>query len=969
MEISDQNLVTLSNYLQQTLNPQAEIRRPAEKFLESVESNKNYPKLLLHLINKPDCDLTIRIAGAVAFKNLIKRNWSIDGDGGGDRVHTEDREMIKQTILDVMLVAPEAIQKQLSDAISIIGKHDFPEKWPGLIDEMVNKFNTGDFYVINGVLHTAHSLFKRYRYEFKSQPLWVEIKFVLDKFSNPFTDLFKATVELTTAHANNPENLKIIYNSLLIICKIFYSLNFQDLPEFFEDNMQIWMTHFHSLLISEVKCLQTGDDEEAGLMEQLRSQVCDNVALYALKYDEEFQPYLPNFVTDIWNLLITTGKQQKYDSLVSNALQFLATVADRRHYRHLFEQPDVLGSICEKVVIPNMEFRVSDEEMFEDNPEEYIRRDIEGSDVDTRRRSACDLVKVLSRYFEEKMMQIFGQYVQAMLLQYANDPSSWRQKDAALYLVTSLANKGQTQRHGITQTSSLVSLPDFTTQHIIPELEKPNVNDCPVLKADAIKYIMIFRSVLPSNIVIGTLPLMIRHLQAQSQVVHTYAACSIERMLLLRENNQPLLSAKELAPFANDLLNGLFGALTIRGQENEYIMKAIMRSFSALQEAVIPYLGEFLPKLTEILKTVSKNPSKPHFNHYLFETITFSITIVCKSNPAAVSSFEEALFPIFQYILQQDVQEFLPYVFQLLSLLLELHSEQGIPEVYLHLYSCLLAPSLWERTGNVHPLVRLLRAYIHKASPQQMESTLAVSGLLGVFQKLIASRANDHEGFYLMQCMIEFCPKEMLAPYTKQIYILLFQRLSSSRTTKYVKGLLVFFFFYAIYYGPSTLIAMIDEIQTQMFGMVLERLMIPDVQKITGAVEVKVAAVGITKLLCEAPELVDGPYSHFWTPLLKVLINLFEQPEDNSTHPEDHFIEVDDTPGYEVAFSQLTFASKAAHDPLQAVTDPRLHLAQSLSKLSTACPGRLNPLLDNGLTQDDRNHLKKYLAAANVQIN
>lgn len=50
---------------------------PAEKFLESVEGNKNYPKLLLHLVNKPDCDLTIRIAGAVAFKNLIKRNWSI----------------------------------------------------------------------------------------------------------------------------------------------------------------------------------------------------------------------------------------------------------------------------------------------------------------------------------------------------------------------------------------------------------------------------------------------------------------------------------------------------------------------------------------------------------------------------------------------------------------------------------------------------------------------------------------------------------------------------------------------------------------------------------------------------------------------------------------------------------------------------------------------------------------------------
>lgn len=48
-------------------------------------------------------------------------------------------------------------------------------------------------------------------------------------------------------------------------------------------------------------------------MEQIKSQVCDNVTLYAQKYDEEFQSYLPNFVTDVWNLLVSTGQQAKYD--------------------------------------------------------------------------------------------------------------------------------------------------------------------------------------------------------------------------------------------------------------------------------------------------------------------------------------------------------------------------------------------------------------------------------------------------------------------------------------------------------------------------------------------------------------------------------------------------------------------------------------------------------------------------------
>ena len=67
-------------------------------------------------------------------------------------------------------------------------------------------------------------------------------------------------------------------------------------------------------------------EEEAGLLEQLKSQICDNVALYAQKYDEEFGPHLPTFVTAIWNLLVTTGSEVKYDmvSVRVSAASFMA---------------------------------------------------------------------------------------------------------------------------------------------------------------------------------------------------------------------------------------------------------------------------------------------------------------------------------------------------------------------------------------------------------------------------------------------------------------------------------------------------------------------------------------------------------------------------------------------------------------------------------------------------------------------
>ena len=68
------------------------------------------------------------------------------------------------------------------------------------------------------------------------------------------------------------------------------------------------------------------------------------------------------------------------------------------------------------------------------------------------------------------------------------------------------------------------------------------------------------------------------------------------------------------------------------------------------------------------------------------------------------------------------ISEFIPYVFQLLSLLLELHESGTIPEPYMVLFPCLLVPVLWDRPGNIHPLVRLLRAFIHKGAAQIAES-------------------------------------------------------------------------------------------------------------------------------------------------------------------------------------------------------------------------------------------------------
>ena len=54
----------------------------------------------------------------------------------------------------------------------------------------------------------------------------------------------------------------------------------------------------------------------------------------------------------------------------------------------------------------------------------------------------------------------------------------------------------------------------------------------------------------------------------------------------------------------------------------------------------------------------------------------------------------------------------------------------------------------------------------------QVVASNKLEPLLGVFQKLVASKLNDHEGFYLLQSLIEFLPAEIISNYVKSIFTL-----------------------------------------------------------------------------------------------------------------------------------------------------------------------------------------------------
>jgi exportin-2 (importin alpha re-exporter) len=97
--------------------------------------------------------------------------------------------------------------------------------------------------------------------------------------------------------------------TILLLCKIYYSLICQDLPEFLEDNQVEFMTLLHRYLVFSPEGMQ---DE---VLEKIKTVICEIIEDYAKRYEEIFTQ-LPQFVGSVWTLLTTTSLDQSNDMVL-----------------------------------------------------------------------------------------------------------------------------------------------------------------------------------------------------------------------------------------------------------------------------------------------------------------------------------------------------------------------------------------------------------------------------------------------------------------------------------------------------------------------------------------------------------------------------------------------------------------------------------------------------------------------------
>lgn len=124
---------------------------------------------LLKIITDSNIEIAIRQAASVFFKNDVIKDWEARETKDGQlsyEIYKGDKDTLKGSIIDaIVLTHDERLRNALAVAIYTMVKHDFPEAWPNLVDQISTSLRTPEPNRVYGGLIVLLQLVKNYEYK------------------------------------------------------------------------------------------------------------------------------------------------------------------------------------------------------------------------------------------------------------------------------------------------------------------------------------------------------------------------------------------------------------------------------------------------------------------------------------------------------------------------------------------------------------------------------------------------------------------------------------------------------------------------------------------------------------------------------------------------------------------------------------------------------------------------------------
>ncbi|KAL8273198.1 hypothetical protein Esti_002956 [Eimeria stiedai] len=500
----------LCKVLEGSYSPDAEVRGQAEVFLKSVGEKKGKKKSSsLSVQSFLQVEAPVRTAASVTLKNEVRQHWEEPGvsaelsSTSPAEVYGEEEKTVLRNSLYPMIKSMGAdaapVRLQLIECLRIIAVHDYPAKWPTLLEEVCADLHADstacNFFTALSVLRKLVGI-----YEFKGRGSRQALDLIIDR-----TWPLLLPIVARLLKEGGPDNadamtlLKLAlkcYWSCTQLCLSNSPLVVSTMDSWFEllsaclllpvpasmmgglsaeerSQLPVFKAKKWALQIVQRVFTRFGDQK---MLKRERGGDKDEDAV-AKEFGKHFVDHWSGRLTEQLVLLLQQHTQQEVwlsPRMLNLALQYLALAVESASLYKPIIKPQgafLVFQLC----LPLMHYSSEDVETWEAEPVEYIRRQSDPLEAFSQpREAAIEFVKSLVRYRAKDFLEPMYMTVHRVCVEYQQAVQNnclteavCQAKDGVLVLAGALCER-------LASKKRQAPIEGMLSSFVLPDLSSPN---------------------------------------------------------------------------------------------------------------------------------------------------------------------------------------------------------------------------------------------------------------------------------------------------------------------------------------------------------------------------------------------------------------------------------------------------------------------------------------------------------------